>query len=187
VDNEITPYSERLSLLYGLCLAESGELQSPEDMPAHDAQDAATYLACYITFKAIQELGRSPAEEREHNFDSLSVYQAFAMLVFVYLTLPLREEDIIPDIPQGAIVIAKTLFAELSDEALAECVESGARKFQLIGDAEQEHLMNYRQDLDKAVVSFVIVGTDDNAPFDKEEIIPLFGTMLGMLCEAFAG
>lgn len=187
MDNDNTIYSERLSLLYGLCLAETGQLQSPDDMPAHDALDAATYLACYITVKAIQELGHSPADEREHDFYILSVYQAFAMLVFVYLTLPLRAEDVSPDIAEGAITIAKTLFAELSDEALAECVESGGHKFQLIGDAEQEHLMNYRQDLDKAVIAFVVAGTDDNAPFEKEEVIPLFGTMLGMLCEAFAG
>lgn len=182
-----TPYSERLSLLYGLCLAETGQLKSPDDMPPHDAQDAASYLACYITFQAIQELGRSPAEDREHDFDMLSVYQAFAMLVFVYLTLPLGEEGIAPDISEGAIVIARTLFGELSDEELAECVESGARKFQLVGDAELEHLANYRQDLDKACIAFVIAGTDDDAPFDKEEIVPLFGTMLGMLCEAFSG
>lgn len=178
-------YSARLSLLYALLLAETGQLKSPGELPEHDAQDAATYIACFVTFKAIQELGRSPAEERDHNFDMLSVYQAFAMLVFVYLTLPLGEEGITPDINKGAIVIAKTLFGDLSDEELAECIESGARKFQLVGDAEQEHLMNYRQDLDKACVAFVVAGTDDEVPFDKDEVLPLFGTMLGMLCEAF--
>jgi hypothetical protein len=34
-------------------------------------------------------------------------------------------------------------------------------------------------------VAFVIAGTDDDSPHDKEEIIPLFGQLLSQLCEAF--
>jgi hypothetical protein len=189
---EIT-YSQRLSLLYGICLAEAQrevglnlvETQSRK-LQDYDALDAATFLACTITFKAIQYAGRSPVDERDEHFDMLSVYQAFAMLAYAYLALPLGGENIEPDLTGASVIIAKTLFAELTNEEWAEIVESGTGKFQLIGDADQEHWMDYRQDLDKAVIAFVVTGTDDEAAFEKEEVIPLFGTLLSMLCEAFA-
>ena len=69
---------------------------------------------------------------------------------------------------------------------LAEIIESGTNKFQLIADATQDHWVEYRQDLDKATIAFVIAGTDEETPFDKEEVIPMFGALLSMLCEAFA-
>jgi hypothetical protein len=178
-------YSERLSLLYALCLAETGQLSSPEDVPEHDALEAATFIACLITVNAIRHLGRVPQEEM-HDLESLAVYQAFAMLVFVYLALPLQEEGVELDLTKGAVMIARSLFAELSQELLAECLESGDRKFQLIGNAEHEHWMSFRQDMDKAAIAFVVAGTDDQAPIDKEELTPLFATMLNQLCEAFA-
>ena len=178
-------YSERLSLLYALCLAETGQLRRPEDVPEHDALEAATFVACLITVSAIRELGRSPQEER-HDLETLGVYQAFAMLVFVYLALPLQDEGMELDLTRGAVMIARSLFAELPQEVLAECLESGDRKFQLIGNAEHEHWMSFRQDMDKVSIAFVVAGTDDNSPVSKEELIPLFATMLNQLCEAFA-
>jgi len=186
-------YSQRLSLLYGICLAEGqreaglhlDKMQS-HDLQDYDAGEAATFLACTIAFKAIQQAGRSPADERNENFEMLSVYQAFAMLTYAFIALPLGNEDIVPDFTGATVTIAKTLFAELTNEEWVEVIESGGNKFQLIADAEQEHWVDYRQDLDKAVIAFVIAGTDDDAEFEKEEIIPLFGTLLSMLCEAFA-
>jgi hypothetical protein len=185
-------YSQRLSLLYGICLVEAqreaglhlAETQS-RNLQDYDAQEAATFLACTIAFKAIQQAGRSPVHERDENFEMLSVYQAFAMLAYAYLSLPLAHEGVDPDLTSASVTIAKTLFAELTNEEWAEIIESGTSKFQLIGDADQEHWMEYRQDLDKAVIAFLVAGTDDDAEFEKEEIIPLLGTLLSMLCEAF--
>lgn len=178
-------YSHRLNLLYGLCLVEAGSDASTLDIERQDALESATYLACYITFQAIRYTERSPAAERIENFDMLSVYQTYAMLVYAYLTLPLGKDGIAPDLVKTSVTIAKSLFAELSNDEWVEIIDAGNGKFQLIGDAEQEHWMNYRQDLDKAVIAFVIAGTDDNSEFEKEEVIPLFGALLSMLCEAF--
>jgi hypothetical protein len=186
-------YAQRLSLLYGICLAEAqreaglhlDKIQS-KNLQDYDAEEAATFLACTIAFKAIQQAGRSPADERNENFEMLSVYQAFAMLAYAFIALPLGNEGVVPDFTAASVTIAKTLFAELGNEEWAEIIESGGNKFQLIADAEQEHWVDYRQDLDKAVIAFVIAGTDDDAEFEKEEVIPIFGTLLSMLCEAFA-
>jgi hypothetical protein len=177
-------YSERLYLLYALCLADNGQLKTVEDAPKSDMLVAATFLACLVTVNAIKHLGRTPHDEID-DIEALSVYQAFAMLVFVYLILPLQQEGEVPDIPAGAVMIGRSLFAELPPEALAECLESGDRKFQLIGNAKHEHWMVFREDMDKTVIAFVVAGTDDDAPFDKEELIPVFATMLNQLCEAF--
>jgi hypothetical protein len=177
-------YSERLYLLYALCLADSGQLKTVEDAPKSDMLEAATFLACLVTVQAIRHLGRTPHDEMDDT-EALSVYQAFAMLVFVYLILPLQQEGEVPDIPTGAVMIGRSLFAELPPESLAECLESGDRKFQLIGNAKHEHWMDFREDMDKTVIAFVVAGTDDSAPFDKEELIPVFATMLNQLCEAF--
>lgn len=185
-------YSERLSLLYALCLNENrDDSQNPSPIPSTNLQDydpleAANYLACYITFKAIQQAERSPADERIENFDMLSVYQTYAMLIYAFLVLPLGEEGIAPETEAAAIIVTKTLFAGLPDEEWAEIIESGGNKFQLIADAKQEHWVSYRQDLDKATIAFVIAGTDEDTPFEKEEVIPMFGALLSMLCEAFA-
>jgi len=182
------PYSTRLKLLYALCYAETSMEQGivpSSDLKDYDPIEAANFLACYLTFKAIREAERSPSDERIDNFDMLGVYQAFAIMLFVYLTLPLAEEGIVPDFTQSAVMIARTLFAELENEELAEIIDSGNRKFQLIGDAEQEYIMDYRQDLDKSVVAFVVAGTDENAPYEKQDLIPVFGSLLSMMCEAF--
>jgi hypothetical protein len=90
----------------------------------------------------------------------------------------------VADLEQDQIVIAKSLFAELTNEELADIVESGMRKFHLVGDAE--HWTHFREDFDKAVIAFLVAGTDDAAPFEKEELIPVLGAFLSMLCEAFA-
>lgn len=185
-------YSERLSLLYALCLNDGRDAsQNPSTIPSANLQDydpleAANYLACYLAFKAIQQAERSPADERVENFDMLSVYHTYAMLVYAFLMLPLAEEGVAPDTEATAVIVAKTLFAGLADEELAEIIESGARKFQLIADAKQEHWVDYRQDLDKATIAFLIAGTDEEAPFDKEDVIPMLGALLSMLCEAFS-
>ena len=180
-------YSQRLSLLHGICVAESQEGgDASTDLGDYEPLEAASYLACALTFQAIRLAERSPADERIENFDMLSVYQAFAMLVYAYLTLPLSREGLTPDAEGSPVVIAKTLFGGLGNEEWAEIIEAGGRKFQLIAEAEQEHWITYREDLDKAVIAYVIAGTDDEAPFDKEEVLPMFGALLSMLCEAFA-
>ncbi|MDO8962061.1 MAG: hypothetical protein Q8R74_04700 [Methylophilus sp.] len=184
--NEIT-YSQRLKLLHAICLAESFDdgAKSTIDLNTFDALDAAHYLASYLTFKAIQEAGRQPGHELEENFDMLSVYQAYALLLFAFLSMPLTQEDINPDYQTAQITIAKTLFAGISDAQLVEIIESGLNKFKLIGDAEVEHWAEFRENVDKVTVSFVIAGTDDDSPHDKEDVLPLFGQLLSQLCEAF--
>lgn len=185
-------YSTRLTLLHTLCFAETFNDGAKPNISLDDysAVDSAQYLASFITFRAIQESGRQPADEHQTNFDMLSVYQAFAMLVFAFLTIPLTHEaessnNIAPDLTASQAVIAKTLFAGISDAELIEIIESGFHKFKLIGDAEAEHWAEFRENLDKITVSFVIAGTDDESPHSKEEVLPLFGQMLSQLCEAF--
>lgn len=184
-------YSERLSLLYALCLNDGRNAeQNPSVIPSTSLQDydpleAVNYLACYLTFNAIRQAERSPADERVENFDMLGVYHTYAMLLYAFLMLPLAEEGVAPDTEAAAVIIAKTLFAGLPDEEMAEIIESGSHKFQLIADAKQTHWVEYRQDLDKATIAFVIAGTDEETPFEKEEVIPMFGALLSMLCEAF--
>lgn len=181
-------YSKRLSLLHALCLTETRHDQDSapsSNLQDYDPLEAATYLACFITFQAIQQADRSPADERYDNFDMLSVYQAFGVMVYAFLALPLKAEGIAPAMEQDAVVIARSLFAELTPEELADIVESAMRKFTLMGEATAEHWNNYREDLDKAVIAFVVAGTDENSPFEKEDVFPVFGALLSMLCEAF--
>ena len=73
----------------------------------------------------------------------------------------------------------------MPDAELIEIIESGLQKFKLIGDAEVDHWFEFRENLDKLTVAFVIAGTDDESPHDKEDVIPLFGQLLSQLCEAF--
>jgi len=181
-------YSQRLSLLYALCVNEfrsAGSTRPSDKLEDYAPLEAATYLVCYISFKAIQQAERSPADERIENFDMLGVYQAFAMLVYAYLTLPLAQEDILPNADEAAGIIVKSLFGELNNEELVEVLESGTQKFRLIAGAEQEHWTNYREDLDKAVVALVVAGTEESAEFEKEDLFPMIGALLSMLCEAF--
>jgi hypothetical protein len=179
-------YSKHLTLLHALCTAETlRDDQSAPNLADFNALDAADYLSCYVTFKAIQNAQRSPLAERSDNFDMLSVYQAYAMLVFAFLTAPLAIEKITPDFQTAQITLAKTLFAGLPDAELMEIIESGFNKFKLIGDAEAEHWSEFRENLDKLTVSFVVAGTDDDSPHSKEEVLPLFGQLLSQLCEAF--
>ena len=180
-------YSKRLNLLHAICLAETyHDGGAPNiDLASLNAEASAHYLASFITFRAIQAAGRQPAEERENNVDMLSVYQCFGILVFAFLTLPLTQEGISPNLESAQIVIAKTLFAGLPDAEMMDIIESGFNKFKLIGDAEAEHWSEFRENVDKLTVSFVIAGTDDDSPHSKEEVIPIFGQMLSQLCEAF--
>jgi hypothetical protein len=180
-------YSQRLKLLHGICLAETyadGAKPSTE-LEDYNALDAANYLASLITFRAIQSAERHPGQERTENFEMLSVYQAFAVMTYAFLANPLTQEDIAPDFPKAQIVIAKTLFDGVSDEELVEIVDSGLNKVRLIGEAEVEHWVEFRENLDKVVVSFVIAGTDDESPHSKEEVLPIAGKLLSQLCEAF--
>lgn len=179
-------YSERLTLLHALLTAETTRAdEAKPDLKNFNALDAANYLSCYLVFKSIQLSGRSPMAERTENFDMLSVYQTYALLIYAFLSLPLRHEKIEPEIQNAQIVIAKTLFAGLPEAELAEIIESGLNKFKLIAEAEVEHWADYREALDKATVSFIVAGTDDDAPHDKENILPLLGQLLSQLCEAF--
>ncbi len=182
-------YSKRIKLMHALCLADTlhDDKAKPKlDLNDYDALAAADYLSCYVTFKAIQAAERSPLAERTENFDMLSVYQAYALLAYAFFTRPLAQENIAPKLAAAQITIAKTLFAGLPDAELLEIVQSGFHKFQLIGDAEVAHWAEFRENLDKLTVAFVIAGTDDESPHDKEEITPLFGQLLSQLCEAFA-
>lgn len=151
-----------------------------------DVFSAATFLAAYLTLQSIRHLGRSPSEERHHNFDMLGVYQSFACMVFVFLTLPLKNEDIEPDVVKAAVVIGKALFFEMPDEATLECIESGLRKVQLISKAETDYLLQFREDLDRATIAYVVAGTDENSPIRADDLIPVFGALLNILCETFS-
>ena len=187
-------YSKRLTLLHALCLAET--LDDGDGQPSNNnfpninlseykALDSAHYLASYVTFQAIQAADRQPAYEHKNNFDMLSVYQTYALLAFAFFTTPLAAEKMTPDLTAAQIIIAKTLFAGLPEAELMEIIESGFTKFKLIGEAEAEHWSEFRENLDKLTVSFVIAGTDDDSPHTKEEVLPLFGQLLSQLCEAF--
>ena len=181
-------YSKRIKLMHALCLADTlrdDEAKPNTDLNQYDALEAADYLSCYITFKAIQAAERSPLAERTEKFDMLSVYQAYALLAYAFLTMPLTQEGISPNLQAAQITISKTLFSGLPDAELMEIIESGFHKFQLIGDAEVEHWMEFRENLDKLTVAFVIAETEDESPHEKEEILPLFGQLLSQLCEAF--
>ncbi len=182
-------YSKRLTLLHALCLAETfddGDGTKPNiNLSEYNALDSAHYLASYVTFKAIQAADRQPAFEHKNNFDMLSVYQAYALLAFAFFTAPLAAEKLMPDLTAAQIIIAKTLFTGLPEAELMEIIESGFHKFKLIGDAEAEHWSEFRENLDKLAVSFVVAGTDDESPHSKEEVLPLFGQLLSQLCEAF--
>ena len=180
-------YSKRLNLLHALCLAETyHDGGAPNlDLNALEVEESAQYLSSFLTFRAIQAAGREPAEEYKNNTEMLSVYQCFGTLIFAFLTLPLTKERINPDLTAAQVVIAKTLFAGLPDAELIDIIESGFNKFKLIGDAEAEHWSEFRENVDKLTVSFVIAGTDDDSPHSKEEVLPIFGQMLSQLCEAF--
>ena len=187
-----TPYSKRLTLLHALCLAESFDDGTKHNinLSEYNALESAHYLASYITFKAIEAADRQPAFERNNNFDMLSVYQAYALLAFAFFTAPLAaearsQETNMPDLTATQIIIAKTLFSGLPEAELIEIIESGFNKFKLIGEAEAEHWIEFRENLDKLTVSFLIAGTDDDSPHSKEEVMPLFVQLLSQLCEAF--
>lgn len=182
-------YSERLLDLYAACQAETQPNAEAAEFSGDTHQEisaATTFIACFLTLKAIRHLGRSPSEERQGNFDMLSVYHCFATLVSIVLALPLKSEDIEPDVVQGAVVIGNALFYELPDEGRLECIESGLRKMQLIGKAEQEYLVQFREDLEKTVIAYVIACTEEDAPVQPSELIPVFGTLLNILCETFS-
>jgi len=183
-----TQYSQRLKLMHALCLAATlrdDEAKPNTNLDEYDPLTAADYLSCYVTFKAIQAADRSPLAERTENFDMLSVYQAYAMLVYAFFTSPLVQEGVTPDFQTVQITIAKTLFAGLPEAELIEIIESGFSKFQLIADTDAEHWTEFRENLDKLVISFVIAGTDDDSPYGIEEVLPIFGQLLSQLCEAF--
>ena len=65
-------------------------------------------------------------------------------------------------------------------------MQNGFHKFSLIAEAETVNWGEFRENLDKLTVSFVVAGTDDDSPHSKEEVLPIFGQLLSQLCEAFA-
>ena len=185
-------YSKRLNLLHAICLAETyHDGGKPNiDLNSLNAEESAHYLASFLTFRAIQAAGRQPADELKNNFEMLSVYQCFGVLIFAFLTLPIINESanqaaFTPNLDAAQIVIGKTLFDGISDAQMVEIIQSGYSKFKLIGDADAEHWSEFRENLDKLTVSFVIAGTDDDSPHSKEDVLPIFGQMLSQLCEAF--
>lgn len=180
-------YSERLKLLHGICLAETHAdgAKPSTNLADYNALDAAYYLASYIVFNAISAAGRQPKQELIENFDMLSVYQAYALLTFAFVTTPLAQEEVRPDFQQAQVTIAKTLFAGISDDQLIEIISAGLNKVKLVSDTDVEHWCEFRENLDKLTVSFIIAGTDDESPHSKEEVLPLFGQLLSQFCEAF--
>ena len=179
-------YAERLTLLHALCAAENLSNEAPKtNLADYNALDAADYLSCYVTFNAILTAEREPALERSTNFDALSVYQAFSLLTYAFFSTPLSHEGITPDFQASQISIAKILFAGLPDAELVEIIESGFNKFKLIAEAETEHWLEFRENLDKVTISFVVAATDDDSPHSKEDVLPVFGQLLSQLCEAF--
>lgn len=180
-------YAERLKILHGICMSETHAdgAKPSADLADYDALTAAYYLSSYITFNAITMAERQPKQELTENFDMLSVYQAYALLTFAFIATPLAQDDIKPDYQAAQVTIAKTLFDGIADEQLIEIINSGLNKVKLISDADVEHWNEFRENLDKLTVSFVVAGTDDDSPHTKEDILPLFGQLLSQLCEAF--
>jgi len=180
-------YSQRLKLLHGICLAEvhADGAKPSADLADYNALDASYYLASYITFNAISAAERNPKSELSEDFDMLSVYQAYGLLTFAFLTTPLSAEGVKPDYQAAQVTIAKTLFSGIPDEQMMEIVNTGLNKVKLISDTDVEHWREFRENLDKLTVSFLIAGTDDESPHTKEEVLPLFGKLLSQLCEAF--
>lgn len=189
---EIT-YAQRLKLLHQLCLAETlhdgaqPAIEPGIDFEAMDVEASAHYVASYVTFRAIQEAGRHPGEELNGDFDMLGVYQCYALMVYAFLMMPLAHEaSHQPDYGRAQMTIAKTLFDGAPAEIMAEIIESGLHKFQLIAETDAEHWQEYRENLDKVTISFMIAVTDDDSPHGAKEIAPLFGQLLSQLCEAFS-
>lgn len=184
-------YAERLKLLHQLCQVQTAPAVARSEAEARaaladvDVEDAAHYIASYLTFKAIQASGRHPGEELENDFDMLGVYQCYALMVYAFLLMPLAQEGHEMDYARAQITLAKTLFDGISAELMAEIIESGVHKFKLIAEADAEHWLEYRENLDKVTISFMIAATDDDSPHAPEELIPLFGQLLSQLCEAF--
>lgn len=184
-------YEERLKLMHQFCQVQAGtdRLSEAEAVAAFaniPVEDAAHYLASFLTFKAIQSAGRHPADELENDFDMLGVYQCFGLMVYAFLFMPLTQDGHQIDYDRAQVTIVKTLFDGLAPEMLAEIVESGFHKFKLIAEAESDHWLEYRENLDKVTISFLIAGTDDDSPHRPDEVLPLFGQLLSQLCEAFA-
>ncbi len=185
-------YEQRLKLLYQLCQTTASGQQATLDeasaaaaLEDTDLEEATHYLASLLTFQAIQSAGRHPADELQSDFDMLGVYQCFALLIYAFLWMPLTQSGQTPDYARAQVTIAKTLFDGLAPELLAELIESGRHKFQLIAEAEAEHWQTYRENLDKVTISYMIARTDDDSPHDAEEVVPLFAQLLSQLCEAF--
>ena len=179
-------YQKRINLLHAICMAEAYHDGAPNiDLASLSAEESAHYLASFITFKAINAADRYPADELKNNLDMLSVYQCFGLLTFAFLSLPLTHDGITPNLETAQIVLAKTLFAGVGDAQMIEIVQAGFNKFSLIADADAEHWAEFRENLDKLTVSFVVAGTDDDSPHSKEDVLPIFGQMLSQLCEAF--
>ncbi|MGB4812556.1 MAG: hypothetical protein WBP13_08780 [Methylophilaceae bacterium] len=178
-------YATRIKLMHAICLAETAGEKANTDLDQYDALASAEYLSCYVAFKAIQAAERSPSAERNDNFGMLSVYQTYALMAYAFFTTPLAADDIQPNFKTAQITIAKTLFAGLLDAELIEVMEAGLQKFQLIAGAEAEHWQEFRENLDKLTVAFIVAGTDDESPHEVAELIPYFGQLLSQLCEAF--
>lgn len=185
-------YTERVKLLHQLCQVETRQAtgQSEDDARAAfasaDVEQAAYYIASFVTFRAIQAADRHPGEELQSDFEMLGVYQCFALMVYAFLFIPLTQEEHQPDYDEAQVAIGSTLFEGIPPELLAEIIESGFHKFKLIAEADAEHWLEYRENLDKVTISYIVAATDDDSPHDAAEVLPLFGQLLSQLCEAFS-
>ncbi len=184
-------YIERLKLLHQLCQVQTQAAQRSEAeiraaLADVDVEAATFYISSFITFKAIQAAGRHPAEELQNDFEMLGVYQCFGLMVYAFLFMPLMQEGYEPDYGQAQVTIGKTLFDGIAPEVLAEIIESGFHKFKLIAEADAEHWLEYRENLDKVTISYLVAATDDESPHSAADVLPLFGQLLSQLCEAFS-
>jgi hypothetical protein len=185
-------YTERLKLLHQLCQIETrqvvqrSEEEAREALAQADVEQATYYIASFVTFKAIQAAGRHPGEELQSDFEMLGVYQCFALMVFAFLSMPLTQEGHQPDYDEAQVMIGSALFEGIDHELLAEIIESGFNKFKLIAEADAEHWLEYRENLDKVTISYIVAATDDDSPHAAAEVLPLFGQLLSQLCEAFS-
>jgi hypothetical protein len=185
-------YTERVKLLHQLCQIETRQATGRSEDEARaafasaDVEQATYYIASFVTFRAIQAAERHPAEELQNDFEMLGVYQCFALMVYAFLFMPLTQEEHQPDYDEAQVVIGSTLFEGIAPELLAEIIESGFHKFKLIAEADAEHWLEYRENLDKVTISYIVAATDDESPHDAAEVLPLFGQLLSQLCEAFS-
>jgi hypothetical protein len=115
-------YEERLKWLHQLCQAQANAVplsaEAAKSAYANaDVEEAAHYLASFLTFQAIRSAERHPADELQSDFDMLGVYQCFGLMLYAFLLMPLTQDGHQPDYARAQVTIGKTLFAGLARNA----------------------------------------------------------------------